>query len=98
MPLRPHSGSCCHFYSRPCGRGDQNQHGLCRYTGHFYSRPCGRGDKTGGKANHHYENFYSRPCGRGDIPAAAAIVREFRFLLTPLREGRPQMFAPERIR
>ena len=58
-----------HFYSRPCGRGDEQsilmQAGLRAY---FYSRPCGRGDYgyvdglTG--ANCH---FYSRPCGRGDL-------------------------------
>ena len=33
-----------YFYSRPCGRGDQQApvHGAVRL--HFYSRPCGRGD------------------------------------------------------
>ena len=34
-------------------------------------------------------NFYSRPCGRGDILPQATFVVNSGFLLTPLREGRP---------
>ena len=35
----------CHFYSRPCGRGDSNA-GAWQSNGmYFYSRPCGRGDQ-----------------------------------------------------
>ena len=34
-----------HFYSRPCGRGDQQASGEAYQTSdNFYSRPCGRGD------------------------------------------------------
>ena len=33
-------------------------------------------------------DFYSRPCGRGDIGDAMGATTEFIFLLTPLREGR----------
>ena len=34
-------------------------------------------------------NFYSRPCGRGDGRIYPAEKYKYRFLLTPLREGRP---------
>ncbi len=34
-------------------------------------------------------NFYSRPCGRGDEAARRRINERIEFLLTPLREGRP---------
>ena len=56
-----------HFYSRPCGRGDD-----CRAVfrepcfDDFYSRPCGRGDVCRDRASGRRANFYSRPCGRGD--------------------------------
>ena len=33
--------------------------------------------------------FYSRPCGRGDCASFVLSLGGFRFLLTPLREGRP---------
>ena len=55
----------------------------------FYSRPCGRGDSAhGGEGNSGLFHFYSRPCGRGDYFARSSCVHFFRFLLTPLREGR----------
>ena len=34
-------------------------------------------------------DFYSRPCGRGDGKTQAQLDAEAKFLLTPLREGRP---------
>ena len=34
-------------------------------------------------------HFYSRPCGRGDGAISARLPSALRFLLTPLREGRP---------
>ena len=146
-----------HFYSRPCGRGDEtggrnqqpgNQFLLtplregrrsppCSQRAsrsHFYSRPCGRGDAPPRLETGRRRNFYSRPCGRGDIllpdlpctghisthapaggatggagsidlrtaisthaPAGGATVpacvtpsASIKFLLTPLREGRPK--------
>ena len=47
---RRHTGSSTerrfiHFYSRPCGRGDQiSTSRSCSISSNFYSRPCGRGD------------------------------------------------------
>ena len=38
------------------------------------------------------ENFYSRPCGRGDPAQLLAGKAQRKFLLTPLREGRPPPF------
>ena len=35
-----------YFYSRPCGRGDQESCPAWRRSPHFYSRPCGRGDQA----------------------------------------------------
>ena len=34
-------------------------------------------------------NFYSRPCGRGDSSCSTGATKSGKFLLTPLREGRP---------
>ena len=36
-------------------------------------------------------NFYSRPCGRGDTSGAYTDGTDQVFLLTPLREGRPEL-------
>ena len=33
------------FYSRPCGRGDQQKQSSKSLRRYFYSRPCGRGDR-----------------------------------------------------
>ena len=35
-------------------------------------------------------HFYSRPCGRGDKTKRTICKSKFKFLLTPLREGRPR--------
>ena len=58
---------------------------------YFYSRPCGRGDWRqyyGLQAEN--PHFYSRPCGRGDPVELWPIPPHWIFLLTPLREGRPE--------
>ena len=34
-------------------------------------------------------DFYSRPCGRGDLSLILNDGAQYAFLLTPLREGRP---------
>ena len=78
------------FYSRPCGRGDAVVILRRHIEEHFYSRPCGRGDETGRRGSGAFCDFYSRPCGRGDIPTAPVRTTFPRFLLTPLREGRPK--------
>ena len=41
-------------------------------------------------------DFYSRPCGRGDRWRLISSVDSWKFLLTPLREGRPGMMPPHR--
>ena len=56
---------------------------------YFYSRPCGRGDSAYPPSLPASAYFYSRPCGRGDNISAVELVPSIRFLLTPLREGRP---------
>ena len=56
---------------------------------HFYSRPCGRGDDGDLPPIKNLRDFYSRPCGRGDLARPDNTRRDLRFLLTPLREGRP---------
>ena len=45
--LRRYPAACrtSHFYSRPCGRGDQCEGTPLFFATYFYSRPCGRGDK-----------------------------------------------------
>ena len=57
----------------------------------FYSRPCGRGDVYPDiDALHIFSSyFYSRPCGRGDAQFRRGNGGQGIFLLTPLREGRP---------
>ena len=92
---RPGDQALCHwhlfyFYSRPCGRGDVfsfSRRKAC--SDHFYSRPCGRGDVLRSMAQLRAADFYSRPCGRGDMDDAQKLLDEGKFLLTPLREGRP---------
>ena len=44
-----HAARSFHFYSRPCGRGDNFRRRCCPCTWYFYSRPCGRGDAVGGQ-------------------------------------------------
>ena len=52
---------------------------------------------AGGATLHHHaatlqaQHFYSRPCGRGDVTAVVWENETDEFLLTPLREGRPEV-------
>ena len=87
-----------YFYSRPCGRGDKlYEPADWRNVQHFYSRPCGRGDcDLRPVFFRRAKYFYSRPCGRGDSLAAFLQTFPFRFLLTPLREGRRDRRRPRR--
>ena len=67
LDLRPDAGADdIDFYSRPCGRGDEDAGAVCHAADHFYSRPCGRGDLGFFLWLHPVSQFYSRPCGRGD--------------------------------
>ena len=77
------------FYSRPCGRGDYRHGNADERRNHFYSRPCGRGDKNQHLIGRGAGHFYSRPCGRGDTRLPKSPQDISSFLLTPLREGRP---------
>ena len=61
---------------------------------HFYSRPCGRGDIENNVVCTVWLYFYSRPCGRGDTTSFARPNILILFLLTPLREGRPEARSP----
>ena len=46
-PLSGHICSNTHFYSRPCGRGDDGRSPRpAAADSYFYSRPCGRGDQA----------------------------------------------------
>ena len=69
-------------------RGKQTNDGYL--PAYFYSRPCGRGDLRGRYLRAPaFPDFYSRPCGRGDSQLRSWERPRDRFLLTPLREGRP---------
>ena len=77
-----------YFYSRPCGRGHGSLSLQLSKRIDFYSRPCGRGD-----ANHcfvsapaHHISTHAPAGGATFLIEAGAAM--FRFLLTPLREGR----------
>ena len=80
-----------YFYSRPCGRGDKGRRK--RETGHddhFYSRPCGRGDYEH-KQHRRAENISTHaPAGGATRSMINAKHVLSVFLLTPLREGRPE--------
>ena len=54
---------------------------------------CGRGDIENNVVCTVWLYFYSRPCGRGDEIADAELTQRVKFLLTPLREGRPVVLA-----
>ena len=85
------------FYSRPCGRGDPyNRYSPRDEKYHFYSRPCGRGDYCLPPQTQRRRYFYSRPCGRGDQVQRSSQTVAQKFLLTPLREGRPAHPAAKR--
>ena len=80
-----------HFYSRPCGRGDgaggiYNRHGLAIST----HAPAGGATSSQAQRPFWPSYFYSRPCGRGDVINLRDLAVHHVFLLTPLREGRPQ--------
>ena len=78
-----------YFYSRPCGRGDNNNMDVAEAVKKFLLTPLREGRPVqGGPAGVRLDDFYSRPCGRGDQDGFLAARRLLPFLLTPLREGR----------
>ena len=86
----PASGPRSNFYSRPCGRGDDQAEGFCAKMAVFLLTPLREGRRSPERRNTGFlPYFYSRPCGRGDACELQAAVAAVLFLLTPLREGRP---------
>ena len=73
----------------PAGGATQDSYVRCMGKKHFYSRPCGRGDVSSSVCLRLLLYFYSRPCGRGDGSLVETVQGDTKFLLTPLREGRP---------
>ena len=78
------------FYSRPCGRGDSSQASSSSSILYFYSRPCGRGDipKVGFNVPLVIISTHA-PAGGATGYLYDTAAYDSLFLLTPLREGRP---------
>ena len=62
---------------------------------YFYSRPYARGDRISRSLSSFTRYFYSRPYARGDRELSIYSCISFLFLLTPLREGRPNLPTPK---
>ena len=77
-----------HFYSRPCGRGDENVQHKIRIHHDFYSRPCGRGDCASRPSTTSAPRFLLTPLREGRQMLMFVPNGSMLFLLTPLREGR----------
>ena len=77
------------FLLTPLREGRPRRRSWPKPKRNFYSRPCGRGDLTRTSPSLKQRYFYSRPCGRGDPFSRIFCRSPIRFLLTPLREGRP---------
>ena len=79
-----------YFYSRPYARGDCAQLGLFGHRQHFYSRPYARGDRGRMFPQASTNNISTHAPTRGATESKINIHAEDVFLLTPLREGRPE--------
>ena len=55
----------CNFYSRPCGRGDQQKQSSKSLKRYFYSRPCGRGDRRLPEIMREMQRFLLTPLREG---------------------------------
>ena len=77
------------FLLTPLREGRQGKTVSISNLQNFYSRPCGRGDLRSASISAAANHFYSRPCGRGDKDKDMRALFNSLFLLTPLREGRP---------
>ena len=81
------------FYSRPCGRGDTRSRPATGTCGYFYSRPCGRGDASVAQTSTGATIISTHaPAGGATLATVATVEEDGLFLLTPLREGRLQVF------
>ena len=79
-----------YFYSRPCGRGDLLRHGDHGFF-HLISTHAPAGGATQdhrGKGGRRYSISTHAPAG-GATRSTSRTSRRTKFLLTPLREGRP---------
>ena len=84
-----------HFYSRPCGRGDvMVAQPVKPSTSISTHAPAGGATPPQQPAASGRTYFYSRPCGRGDGNPLRQPFSWSAFLLTPLREGRPDAVLP----
>ena len=81
-----------HFYSRPCGRGDDLRDQCRARNADFYSRSCGRGDPDRDQRGSKPEDPISThaPAGGATRALFGPPSHTYQFLLTPLREGRPE--------
>ena len=83
-------GGYANFYSRPCGRGDEAD--VCGRNAVIISTHAPAGGATAkpgyGVQGHHISTH--APAGGATSPEDAASRSAPLFLLTPLREGRPQ--------
>ena len=89
VPRRRRLSHHADFYSRPCGRGDTDGAEFMNYQAHFYSRPCGRGDRAEEPRRSPEEISTHAPAGGATSSGVVCSMTHIRFLLTPLREGRP---------
>ena len=78
-----------YFYSRPCERGDRHPRPVRRQRTYFYSRPCERGDDLAAEHLVDVCVISTHAPARGATNYGVAFYDENKFLLTPLREGRP---------
>ena len=81
---------CRNFYSRPCGRGDNNSDLLARRCRISTHAPAGGATRAMyGVIKSEFISTHAPAGGAtGDVDAAGGYAD--RFLLTPLREGRPE--------
>ena len=78
-----------YFYSRPCGRGDDEAVSPAAQEILISTHaPAGGATSACTISLVIRYNFYSRPCGRGDTGDVGFDIWDEQFLLTPLREGR----------
>ena len=79
-----------HFYSRPCGRGDQlRRFRECEHQRISTHAPAGGATSRGRRKPIGLSRFLLTPLREGRPPEAFVTVKSALFLLTPLREGRP---------
>ena len=82
--------SVCHFYSRPCGRGDPGSGTVSVHVPLFLLTPLREGrQRTDGHISVMVLQFLLTPLREGRRRSSKILPTTSKFLLTPLREGRP---------